>query len=397
MAVRHRSAPIDERSLFAEYPFLAGAESLLGGETVSVRSLLGDAAYERARAIGRARVLAAADDPRATKDIGELDAADPDVRYLSFLFDQIVLAAAPSPAALRRWAVAEAKRTHGRLSGVPVGELVEVAGRLGYSMEARPGDRVALPLVEYLRLAVPIREADYRLVRQEVEHGRVVVGRVRGARLLQEAVRVRLGMAVPLAEEVRGLVRERESELLDALGRRMPAPVARGAGPTGSIRPELYPPCIRKMQRSLQAGENLSHAGRFCLAAFLHRAGADFETIVDAYRGAPDFDESVTRYQVEHITHHDGGRGYTPPECDSLRSHGLCARDGDPSATEPVDRQRDLRCFEPTLRHPLQYYRRRGGRVLERDAEDDGPAPTPAGAARGTPGAPARTRSTDRR
>ena len=388
---------MDERSLFAEYPFLAGAESLLGGESVSVRSLLGDPAYARARSIGRARVLAAADDPRATRDIAELDAADPDVRYLSFLFDQIVLAAAPSPAALRRWAVAEAKRTHGRLSTVPVDELVEVAGRLGYSMETRPGDRVALPLVDYLRLAAPIREADYRLARQEVEHGHIVVGRARGARLLQEAIRLRLGLAVPLAEEVRTLVRNRKAELLEALARRMPAPVARGAGPTGSIRPELFPPCIRKMQRTLEAGENLSHAGRFCLAAFLHRAGADFETIVDAYRGAPDFDESVTRYQVEHITHHDGGRGYTPPECDSLRSHGLCAREGDPTATRPVDRERDPRCFEPTLRHPLQYYRRRGGRVVESDPDGDGPTPTSAATARDTPGAPAQTRSTDRR
>jgi len=117
------------------------------------------------------------------------------------------------------------------------------------------------------------------------------------------------------------------------------------------------------MQRTLERGENLSHAGRFCLAAFLHRVGASFETIVDAFRGAPDFDESVTRYQVEHITLRDGGRGYEPPECATLRSHGLCARDGDPDGPTPVDRAPDPRCFEPSLKHPLQYYRRRSGTV----------------------------------
>ncbi len=394
MAVRHGSALRDERSLFAEYTFLPGAESLLGGETVSIRSLLEDPAYERARSIGRARVLAAADDPRATKDVAELDAAEPEVRYLSLLFDQIVLAAAPSPGALRRWAVTEAKRTHGRLSEVPVDELVEVAGRLGFAMESRPADRVALRLVDYLRLAVPIREADYRLARQDVEHGWVVVGRTRGARLLQEAVRVRLGVPVPLAEEVRALVRAREAELLEALARRMPAPVPRGPASTAAIRPKLYPPCIRKMQRTLEAGENLSHAGRFALAAFLHRVGADFETIVDAYRGAPDFDESVTRYQVEHITHHDGGAGYGPPECDTLRSHGLCARDGDPTAPLLADRQPDPLCHEEWLRHPLQYYRKKGGTVVDRDAVEDRPGATPSAGARGTSAAPGRTRST---
>ena len=105
----------------------------------------------------------------------------------------------------------------------------------------------------------------------------------------------------------------------------------------------------------LESGENLSHAGRFALAAFLYRAGADSETMVDAYRGAPDFDESITRYQIEHITLHDQGRGYEPPECDKLRSHSLCFREGDPTAARPEDRGRDLICFRPTLRHPLQY------------------------------------------
>ncbi len=394
MAVRRSSSPLDERSLFAEYPFLAGAESLLGREAVSVRGLLTEAAYARARSIGRARVLAAADDPRATRDVEELAGAEPDVRYLSFLFAQILLAAAPSPAGLRRWAVAESKRTHGRLSTVPVDELVEVAGRLGFSVEAAGRDRVALPLLDYLRLAVPVREADFRLARQEVDHGRVVVDRVRAARLLQEAVRLHLGVPVPLNEEARGLVREREAELFAVLAQRMPLPVARVGGTPSAIQPSRFPPCIRKMQRTLQAGENLSHAGRFALASFLHRVGADFETIVDAYRGAPDFDESVTRYQVEHITHHNDGTGYEPPECDTLRTHGLCARDGDPSAPLSVDRQSDPLCHESRLRHPLQYYRWKGGTVLDRAGGENAESPSPSEGARGTSGARARTRST---
>jgi DNA primase large subunit len=394
MAVRRTSPPLDERSLFAEYPFLAGAESLLGGEPVSVRGLLSDAAYARARSIGRARVLAAADDPRASRDLEELVGATADVRYLSFLFAQILLAAAPSPAALRRWAVAESKRTHGRLSTVPVEELVEVAGRLGFMMDAAPRDRVRLSLLDYLRLAVPVREADFRLARQEVDHGYVVVDRVRAARLLQEAVRLRLGVAVPLAEEARGIVREQEAELFATLAARMPLPVARPGGGPSSILPSRFPPCIRKMQRTLQAGENLSHAGRFALASFLHRAGADFETIVDAYRGAPDFDESVTRYQVEHISHQRDGLGYEPPECDTLRSHGLCARDGDPTAPLPVDRASDPLCHEPRLRHPLQYYRLKGGTVADRGVPDDPPPSTRSAGGRGTSEARARTRST---
>ena len=396
MAVPRASAPLDERSLFAEYPFLSGAEALLGELSVSVRSLLSDSAFAAARALGRARVLAAADDPRGVRDLEELSRADATVRLLSFLFARIVLSAATTPAALRRWAVAEAKRNHTRLVTVPVEELSEVARRLGFSLEPGP-EGVRVPLVEYLRLSVPIREAGFRLPSQAVQHGTVTVRPDRAARLLQEAVRLRLAEPLPLADDVVKEVRERESDLLEDLVRRMPSPVARMALEGGPLRPELFPPCIRKMQRTLQKGENLSHSGRFCLAAFLHRVGADFETIVDAYRGAPDFDESVTRYQVEHITLRDGGKGYEPPECETLRSHGLCAREGDPTADDPRDRARDERCFEPTLRHPLQYYRRRGGSVVERDEETDRSPPNSPAKERDTPGAPSRPRSTGRR
>lgn len=395
MAVPRASAPLDERSLFAEYPFLPGAETLLSEESVSVRALLSDAAFTSARALGRARILAAADDPRGARDLEELARADPYVRLLSFLFARLVVSAGTVPAALRRWAVSEAKRNHARLLNVPLAELSEVARRLGFSFEAGP-DGVEVPLVDYLRLSVPIREAEFRLPRQSLRRGSVAVRPARAARLLQEAVRLRLAEPLPLAEDVIGEVREREADLLGELARTTPTPVARAGVGVGPLRPDLFPPCIRKMQRTLQKGENLSHSGRFCLAAFLHRTGADFETIVDAYRGAPDFDESVTRYQVEHITLRDGGRGYAPPECETLRSHGLCAREGDPTAIEARDRARDERCFEPSLRHPLQYYRRRGGTVVERDETEGGP-PTPVGGAPDRPARPSRSRSTGRR
>jgi DNA primase large subunit len=395
MAVHRASAPLDERSLFAEYPFLPGAETLLGGEAVSVRALLEDNAFAAARTLGRARILAAADDPRGARDLEELARADPFVRLLSFLFARLVLSAAAAPAALRRWAVAEAKRNHGRLLLVPVEELAEVARRIGFSLVPGP-DGVEVPLVDYLRLSVPIREAEFRLPRQAVSRGWVTVRPERAARLLQEAVRLRLAEALPLADDVVRDVREREADLLRELAERTPSPVARAGLRIGPVRPDLFPPCIRKMQRTLQKGENLSHSGRFCLAAFLHRAGADFETIVDAYRGAPDFDESVTRYQVEHITLRDGGRGYEPPECETLRSHGLCARDGDPTASDPRDRARDERCFDPSLRHPLQYYRRRGGTVVERESPERPPS-SPTGEAPGKPATLSRSRSTGRR
>jgi DNA primase large subunit len=196
----------------------------------------------------------------------------------------------------------------------------------------------------------------------------------RTARLLEEAIRLELSEPVGLEETARAALQRSEGEFLVEVQRRAPTPSVRAGSGVGPLRPELFPPCVRKMWRVLAAGENLSHAGRFALAAFLYRAGASLETIVDAYRGAPDFDEGITRYQVEHITQRNGGAGYEPPECATIRSHGLCFREGDPTAAEAVDRQRDPICFDPKLRHPMQYYRWRGGVRSERSSGSGSPA-----------------------
>lgn len=373
MAIRGSPSALDASRLYGDYPFLAGAAFLLGGEQPSVRGLLEGGAFARARALGRARVLAAQDDPRGGGAVSELSRAEPAERYLSFLFARLVLSAAVAAGGLRRWAVAEAKRAHASLERAGGPELEDVARNLGYAFDPAPKG-IRIDVTDYVRLASPIREAEFRLPSQELLGGDVAVPFARAARLLQEAVRRELSVPVPLAPELVTFVREREAELLAEVARRVPAALERGRPTPTALRRDRFPPCVRKMARTLEKGENLSHAGRFCLAAFLHRAGADTETIVDAYRGAPDFDESVTRYQVDHITSRDGGRGYEPPECETLRSHGLCARDGDPDGPEPRDRERDPVCFEPFLKHPLQYYRLRGGLTAEATG-DPPPAP----------------------
>ncbi len=352
MAV-HRAPSLAEHELLGQYPFLPGAEVLVAELSPSLQDLLEDRVLERPRALGRMRVDAAVRDPTGAVEVEELDQASPPERFLSFVYARLLVSAAPSPAAVRRWAVAEAKRAWRRLDAAPSEELCEVARRMSYELEPE-GTQVRIRLTDYLHLATPIREADFHLVRQAVRGGQVLVTQKRAARLVQEGVRVTLTPPIALDAGLRGALERTEGEFLKEIAERVPAPSLDRAGLPGPLRPDLFPPCIRKMQRMLEGGENLSHAGRFALAAFLHRAGAPADGIVDAFRGAPDFDESITRYQVEHITQRDGGRGYEPPECATIRTHGLCFREGDPSAPRAPDRGRDDLCFEPWLRHPVQ-------------------------------------------
>jgi DNA primase large subunit len=366
-----RSAPaITDRDLWALYPFLPGAEALIAEYSPSLGELLSAPPYARARELGRIRVRAAADDPSGTVAMSELDRAPADERFLSFMYARLLLSVASTSAPGRRWAVAEARRAADRLATVSErgpDEFAGVARLLGFPAEPTAGG-YRFALADYLRLSTGLRDADFRLVRQRLAHGEVEVSSPRAARLLQEGIRLRISAGLPadLQPDVRNRLEAAEREFLRDLADRVPLPVPRRG--VLVLRTEFFPPCVRKMRRMLEKGENLSHSGRFALAAFMHRVGADFDTIVDAYRGAPDFDEGISRYQIEHITQRDGGRGYEPPTCETLRSQGLCFRDGDPTADDPRDRARDALCFDPNLARPTQYYRIKGGAAVERPA-----------------------------
>jgi DNA primase large subunit len=69
------------------------------------------------------------------------------------------------------------------------------------------------------------------------------------------------------------------------------------------------------------------------------------EKVIELFKNISDFNERMTRYQVEHMAGEKGSRTrYTTPKCDTLRTHGVC--------TNPDNLYRKIR-------HPLGYYRRK--------------------------------------
>jgi DNA primase large subunit len=371
MAVRGpQLPPLDARALAARYPFLPGSEGLLAGIAPSVRELLESLTFEPVRLLARARVRQAVDDPTGATPVKGLEAAQGEERVLSFLYARLLVSLPTSPVIARRWCVSEAKSAWRLLERAGIQELLDVAEGLGVPARldrgAKGEDRLVFPLPSYLKMALPLREAEYRLARQRLVKGEVTVRRKEGARLLQEAIRSTLTrtVPVPLDDGLRGALEGKEGAFVAELVARLPAaPV--GSGGAVGFHPGAFPPCIRQMRETLLKGENLSHAGRFALAAFLHRVGANPEFIVDSYRGAPDFDEGVTRYQVEHITRHDEGKGYAPPACARLITDGLCCRDRDDSPKHF--------CSNPQLLgSPLNFY---GKRAQELTAGGTSPPP----------------------
>ncbi len=356
MAVRGTPV-VGSATLAARYPFLPGAARWIEGISLNLEELLESPAYAPARALGRDRVRVAVQDPSGESIPPGLETAPEVDRILSFVYARFLVSLPPDLALARRWCVAEAKAAWKSLTRRDASpeETVALAREMGYevaegSSGTHRGSLVSFSLPSYLRLSAPLREAKFRLIHQLVQKGRVELPWKDAARVLQEGIRAHLLASVPVAMDaaLASRLRDREGPLLETLLSGLPAGTARGPG---AFDARGLPPCMREMRQMLERGENLSHFGRFSLAAFLHKAGADREYIVDSYRGAPDFDEGITRYQVDHILQHDGGKGYKPPDCASLQANGLCFRERDDS--------RPSLCADPALHSPWNYYRRR--------------------------------------
>ncbi len=345
---------------YARHPYLPGAEDLLGpAGSPSIRDLVVSPVYEEVRRRARESLEHALGSPAVPRSVSETDDSDPTTAFLAFQYSQLLLSVPSIPPALfRRWCLSIAKSAWGTLvnstdtsdARFPAGELAFVAGSLGISLEETADGGVRISVPSYIHMAAQIRESPYRLIRQRLDgEGNVLVLRRRAARLLQEAIRLYL-LSLPritLQPAVTKLFEQEEGEFLEELARRTPAG---GDTAPGVFNPAFLPPCILEMKAVMERGENLSHFGRFTLAAFLHRLGASTDYMVECYRGAPDFDEEVTRYQLEHITSHDDGKGYTPPECATIVTNGLCFKERDPTRM----------CLDPELKRPMSYYVRRG-------------------------------------
>jgi DNA primase large subunit len=92
-----------------------------------------------------------------------------------------------------------------------------------------------------------------------------------------------------------------------------------------SVVMEAFPSCIKSVYDRISTGHQASHMGRFALTSFMLSVGMSEEDVFKFFRSVSDFNERMTRYQVEHIAGTRGSRTkYTPPNCTTLRTHGIC-------------------------------------------------------------------------
>jgi len=285
---------------------------------------------------------------------------DAEAELLSFVVAMVLVANVGDTYLSRRFALAESKRAHLLFTEAEEEKLLEIART---SMQWRAGRNrrlgrgtilLTIHFFDYLRNAVGFHDDYWKLVNRTVHDAQVVVNVDDLARLMSEQVRMKIEMDLQKSpktalEKVAPNLASHLVEIQTILARRKEA--MRSEELPKTIVADAYPPCISKIYDNLLREQHISHMGRFTLTSFLLNIGMAAEDLVKIYTSVSDFSESLTRYQIEHIAGQRGSKTkYTPPTCDSLKTHGLC-----PGGNEDCQR----------VRHPLSYYARKAKTIKQ--------------------------------
>jgi len=256
------------------------------------------------------------------------------LEVLSYPIARMIISCINDDYLIRRYALAEAKAVYESLKAEPSDILLSMGQEFGLHVDSS-NKRFRIHFTDYIRYAHRMHDLKWKLVNRRLYRGWVPLSTHEFTRLLQEAISDHIQHDLPL---------ETPFEICDALSKyinEVKESLESRKGEfeiEGPVHPDAFPPCSRHAIAMLQGGINLPHSARFAVTSFLLSIGMDVDGIIRMFGGSPDFDETRTRYQVEHIA----GREYTTPDCGTMKTYGNCVG-------------ADNLCMK--ISHPLNYYR----------------------------------------
>jgi len=253
---------------------------------------------------------------------------NPEIEIASFPVATMMVAAINDKYLKKRYALHEAKKIHEHLKQEPQETILEIANFFKWNVETIPPETKAYPFTlhftNYLQNTTTLQQTEWKLINRQLNKGKVYLTQHEATRLLQEEIRKHI--EAKLDTKVSTLppeVKETVEKLKNTFTARKGAIKLEEYPKTVDL--EAFPPCIKSLYNSISTGHHLSHIGRFTLTTFLVNIGMTAENVIDLFRTLSDFNERLTRYQVEHIAGQRGSRTkYKPPKCSTLQTHGVC-------------------------------------------------------------------------
>ncbi len=305
----------------AKYPFLAEAGEYLRDKGFNLEQLgHPDWAPLVEKAYGR--IVVASSGQIYGSDMEQLKELDMDMEILSFIVAVILLKATGINTLTRRFSLSEARRAEKYLehdlrqkydSDFPLKIIQEL-----FSVQvAVESDDFMLSVPNYLQRAVHFHEKEWKLVNRRVANGFVHLTAHETVRLIRTELGQYINSKIQsiTLPSIPDTFKARVQDLVSLASKFSDAVVVSSD----------YPPCVKHAIEVLEKGENLPHSGRFLLATYLLARGQTTDQIAPLFKNAPDYNERITRYQLEHISGSSGkGTKYQCPSCDKLRSENLC-------------------------------------------------------------------------
>ena len=334
--------------LAAKFPFMKDAAEMAAENEADIEKLLSSYEFEDARARGVERLEDTIKD--ADKGVSYVSLnkeEDRLVEVMSYPYARMIVSCINDRYLTKRYAIAESKRMNRLLGEEEYGTVLEIAKTLG--VRSQNGDNgLMMHFSDYLKFSSRIKSTEWKLVNTEMKNGYVILTHEKFDRVLENALVDKIESELPLdvPDEYRKLMQndiDHVSLLLTESKNRF------NPGFSGELNKDHLPPCIRTLLANAQNGVNLPHSGRFAMVSFLHAIGMNSDQILTLFSQSPDFDESKSSYQIRHITGElNGSDGYTPPECSTMKTNGICF--------EP-----DNLCDNDKVNHPLTYFRIKSG------------------------------------
>ena len=328
--------------LESRYPFLQNAQVIASDNGARIEDLITGETFAEARTRGLQRVISALEKSEVEYAILRSD-IDRIEEIMSYPYARILVSCVNDKFLTRRYALAESVHMNRLLGQESYSVVHQIASELGVKTRM-VDDKLQMHFSDYLKYSARIKSVEWKLVNTELRNGYVTLTNEKFARVMQNALQDRIESELPLnvPEEIENLIKPHVTYVENQLA----ASKSRyNTTFTGELKPEILPPCIRTLLSMAQNGINLPHSGRFALVSFLHKIGLSLEQILALFAQSPDFDESKSIYQIKHITGDlNGTEGYTPPECGTMKTMGICY--------EP-----DELCDREKMNHPLNYFR----------------------------------------
>ena len=306
-----------------KYPFLAEAGKYLNDKGFSLEQFGTDPDLKKIVDMAFERIKISTEGKIYSSNLSQSDSSLP-MEVFSFLIAVILLKLTGMNTLIRRFSLAEARRSERflekDLSNYKDKTKEQIALKIMYNLFSitiqKQGDDFIIPASNYLKHSINFYEREWKLVNRKMNNGSVFLTSHETVRLVRKQIDLYISSKIYSANTPEMIVGFQEYvDKLRTLAKKFEVKV---------VESSEYPPCIKHAIEVLEKGENLSHSGRFMLATFLLAKGQQVEQIAPLFKNAPDYNEKVTLYQLNHLSGKKSTTQYACPSCEKLKTQNLC-------------------------------------------------------------------------